>query len=144
MKRCTYCFRYARNNTTFCTTCGRSFNVKICSRGHLNPRGVSFCAECGSGELSTPAPPAGWLFHVSEWVLRLAITAGMVAMILAFALGFIYALDWTTIAPRLALLIFATVVLYWSTTMLPGPIKKVSKFAGKRAWEAMTNRRKTK
>lgn len=141
MKRCTACFRYGRSNTQYCSHCGRSFNVRICPRGHINPRGVSFCTECGSADLSTPGPPAGFLFYLSDWALKLMIFAGLGIVFLTLALGLIYFIDWSAIAPRLALLAVMLGFLYWTTTLLPGPVKKLGKAAGKAVWKGMTDRK---
>jgi DNA-directed RNA polymerase subunit RPC12/RpoP len=46
----------------FCATCGRTYDVKLCPRLHMNPRGVEICSKCGSRDLSTPQPkiPMSW------------------------------------------------------------------------------------
>lgn len=129
MKRCTYCFRYSISEHPFCSRCGRSFDVRLCSRGHISPRGADFCGECGSGELSTPAPPATFLFHVSQWALRVTIAFTVIIIALLAVLALIYTLDWSAIAPRLLWLVLTVAFLYWTTTLLPGPIRKVGKFA---------------
>lgn len=143
MKRCTYCFRYSRRQTPYCTTCGRTFNVRICSRGHSNTRGVEFCAECGSADLSTPAPPAGLLFTLSGWALRILIVSVIGIVILSAALGLIHTVDWNAIAPHLGMLILVFGFLYWTTTLLPGPIKKVGHIAARHAAKTLTNKRRS-
>ena len=117
MKRCTSCFRFHPGTPTFCSYCGRSFDVRICSRGHRNPRGVQFCAECGSADLSTPAPPASFLHHLSGFVLYLFLSLTIALVLL---LGF----------------------LYWTTTLLPGPIRKLGKAAGRQVWKSMRKDKK--
>src|SRR5262245_39083161 len=131
MRRCTYCFRYAPGSPTYCTTCGRSYGVRICSRGHVNGRGAQFCAECGSEELSVPAPPEGWLARLSRWSLQLLFGAAIGLTIVSAVLGIFYLIDWTAIMSRLVLLFLALGFLYWTTTLLPGPIKKIAKTSGK-------------
>lgn len=143
MKRCPQCFRYALGDPPFCPTCGRSFNVRICSRGHINDRGVTFCAECGSADLSTAAPAPGFLFRLSELCLHVLIVLTFVVVVLAAALGCIYWLDWSQITPRLLLLVLLLGLAYWAMTLLPGPVKKLGKAAGKHALKsAMNHRRK--
>src|SRR4051812_26152575 len=105
MKRCTHCFRYSLGGPTFCNHCGRTFDVKICSRGHRNSRGAQFCSECGSQEMSTPAPPADFLFRLSQLTLRIALVLFISVVLLAAVLGILYSLDWNAIAPRLTLLV---------------------------------------
>jgi hypothetical protein len=38
----------------YCHNCGKTYNVKLCSRGHINPRSANVCSQCGSREMSTP------------------------------------------------------------------------------------------
>jgi hypothetical protein len=142
MKRCTACFRYALGDPPYCNHCGRSYDVRLCPRGHENPRGASFCGACGSGDLSTPAPPAGFLFAFSQAVLRVAVPVVVVLIGITAVLGLLVALDWSAITPRLILLVMMLGILYWTTTLLPGPVKKVSKAAGKTVWKAVTKSRK--
>ncbi len=144
MKRCTHCFRYSVGDPTYCNHCGRSFNVRICARGHINARGATFCAECGSGDLSTPAPPAPFLFHLTQWVLRVMGTVAVVIVAGTAVLGLLYSLDWSAIAPRLVLLGLMLAFLYWTTTLVPGRIKKVGKAVGKHVVQAMSKKRKSK
>src|SRR3954464_6686332 len=101
MRRCTSCFRFQPGTPTFCSYCGRSFDVRICARGHRNPRGVHFCAECGSADLSTPAPPASFLHHLSGIVLYLFATLISAVAVVAVALAAIRSIDFSTIAAPL-------------------------------------------
>src|SRR5712691_8464798 len=106
MRRCTACFRFHPGHPTFCSYCGRSFGVRICSRGHHNPRGVAFCSECGSTDLSTPAPPASLLHRLSGLALYLfaAFTVALIALVAGLAL--INAIDWNALsAPLVALVL---------------------------------------
>src|SRR4051794_22701042 len=119
MRRCTACFRFHPGTPTFCAYCGRSFDVRICSRGHRNPRGVQFCAECGSADLSTPAPPASWLHHVSGVVLYLCSALSIALIVLTAVLAVIYSIDWSALTPSLVGLVLMVGLLYWTTTVLP-------------------------
>lgn len=142
MKRCTACFRYSLGDPLYCNHCGRSYEVRLCPRGHRNPRGAAFCAECGSGDLSTPGPPATFLFRLSQVVLRAFVPLTVVIVGGTLVLGMLYSLDWSAIAPNLVSLVLMLAVLYWTTTLLPGPVRKVGKAAGKALWHAATHRRK--
>src|SRR5436190_21628706 len=105
MRRCTYCFRFHPGARTFCSTCGRSFDVRICSRGHRNPRGVHFCAECGSADLSTPAPPASFLHHLSSVVLVVFTSLTITLLLASLVLTALSRIDWTALAPSLGALV---------------------------------------
>ena len=137
MRRCTYCFRFHSGSPTFCSHCGRSFDVRICSRGHRNPRGVQFCSECGSADLSTPTPPASLLHHLSGAVLYLFSALAVILIAGGAALALFYNIDWNALMPRLLALVLMLGFLYWTTTLLPGPIRKLGKAAGKQVMKSV-------
>ena len=137
MRRCTSCFRFHPGTPTFCSYCGRSFDVRICSRGHRNPRGVQFCAECGSSDLSTPAPPASFLHHLSGFVLYLFSGVVIGIVIVTAVLGVLYSIDWSALSGPLVALVLMLGFLYWTTTLLPGPVKKLGKAAGRQVVQSM-------
>jgi hypothetical protein len=130
MRRCTYCYRFHPGSPTFCAHCGRSFGVRICSRGHANHRTALFCHDCGSADLSTPAPAASLLFRFSGLALYGIAIVAVSALVLAFVLAVINSLDPQVVMGPLVSLVLMLGFLYWTTTLLPGPIKKVGKAAG--------------
>jgi hypothetical protein len=132
MRRCTSCFRFHPGTPMFCNHCGRSFDVRICPRGHRNPRAVEFCSECGSADLSTPAPPASWLHWLSGLALYgfATLTAGVLALVIALAA--LQSIDFQALAGPLVSLVLMLGFLYWTTTLLPGPVKKVGRAIGRR------------
>src|SRR5436190_1396991 len=136
MRRCTSCFRFHPGTPTFCSYCGRSFDIRICARGHRNPRGVQFCAQCGSADLSTPAPPASILHHVSGFVLYLFSVLTIVLIALAASLALIHSIDWSRVVSPLVSLVLIIGFLYWTTTLLPGPVKKLGKAAGRQVMKS--------
>jgi hypothetical protein len=142
MKRCNYCFRYALDQPTFCPYCGRSYDVRLCPRGHVNPRNVQFCATCGSDELSTPAPPESLLGRLSRWTLKITLYMTAAVMLMAIGAGLVASLDWSMLAQPLVALLLMLGVIYWTTTLLPGPIKKVGKAAGRQIAKSVKSRRK--
>lgn len=137
MRRCTSCFRFHPGSPTFCSYCGRSFDVRICARGHHNPRGVQFCAECGSADLSTPAPPASFLHHLSGVVLYLFSGIAVGLFLMAAVLGLVYSIDWSALSGPFMMLALMLGVLYWTTTLLPGPVKKLGKAAGRQVMKSI-------
>jgi|HubBroStandDraft_6_1064221.scaffolds.fasta_scaffold951021_2 hypothetical protein len=56
MRYCTNCKKLTAGKPLYCNFCGRSYGVKLCPRGHANPRAAEACSECGSTELSMPSP----------------------------------------------------------------------------------------
>ena len=142
MRRCTYCFRFHPGSPTYCSHCGRSFDVRICSRGHRNPRGVQFCTECGSSDLSTPTPPGSFLHYVSGFVLYAFVALAVLLIVGSGVLALFYSLDWSALGPSLLRLVLVVAFLYWTTTLLPGPIRKVGRAAGKAVMKAVIKRHK--
>ncbi|MGH9611788.1 MAG: hypothetical protein ACRD4P_01760 [Bryobacteraceae bacterium] len=71
MKYCYNCNRITPGEPLFCSSCGRSYNVKLCPRLHPNPRTAEVCSRCGSRDLSTPQPRVPWWAPVLEFVLTL-------------------------------------------------------------------------
>ena len=58
MRICTNCWHITTGKPVYCNRCSSSYNVKLCSRQHVNPRAARACSECGSTELSRPQPKA--------------------------------------------------------------------------------------
>jgi hypothetical protein len=65
----------------FCQFCGRTYNVKLCPKHHPNPRTAQVCSQCGSRELTIPAPriplwlrPLFFLLTVLPGILLLVVS----------------------------------------------------------------------
>lgn len=56
MKFCYQCGRMTPGKPLFCNFCGRSYDLKLCPRLHVNPRHAEVCSQCGSRDFSTPQP----------------------------------------------------------------------------------------
>jgi hypothetical protein len=56
VKRCRTCAHVTAGDPTFCPSCGGSYDLRICSRGHSNSRSASACGECGARDLSNAQP----------------------------------------------------------------------------------------
>lgn len=81
MRYCTNCQKLTAGEPSFCNSCGRSFDVRLCPSRHPNPRAAQVCATCGSRDLSTPHPrialwsaPLVWILTVFPGILLLVIT----------------------------------------------------------------------
>ena len=59
---CYACGHATGGEPLFCNSCGRSYDVKLCPRLHVNPRLAETCSQCGSRDLSIPQPrvPLAW------------------------------------------------------------------------------------
>src|ERR1019366_3163906 len=53
------CKKLTAGKPPYCNFCGRTYGVRLCPCGHKNPRVAETCSECGSSELSSPAPQRG-------------------------------------------------------------------------------------
>jgi len=63
MRYCHNCHRVTTGEPLFCQFCGSTYDAKLCPARHLNPRSAEFCSQCGSRDLSTPAPRIAWWFR---------------------------------------------------------------------------------
>ena len=141
MKRCNACRRYAADHPPFCPYCGRSYSVRLCPRGHVSPRHVEYCAQCGSGDLSTPAPPDDVLVTLSRWTLRLVLWVALFAAAGASVAGILAALDWQQLAGPLIVLGLFYGLLTRTSTLLPGPLRSAGRTAGRGIRTVMRNKR---
>ena len=87
MKYCYHCDRVTIGEPLFCNFCGRSYDVKLCPKLHVNSRRTLFCSQCGSRELSSPQPrvPAWakvllFLLMLILGLILVAISAGLVVL----------------------------------------------------------------
>jgi len=125
MKYCANCNRITAGKPLFCNFCGRSYNVKLCPRLHVNPRNAEACAHCGSRDLSTPQP------RVPFWATAVEFLASLVpGLILAVLTIGALAVFSTAVArqPELLasgmLLLVAVGVLWWVWSLIPAWIRK--------------------
>jgi hypothetical protein len=141
MRRCTSCFRFQPGRPTYCAYCGRSFDVRLCPRGHRSPRHVEFCAECGSADLSTPSPAPSALHRVSGALLYLVGAAVLVIVVCTVALALLQLVDFEALGGPLLGLLVMLGFLYWTTTLLPGPVKRLGRSAARHAWRSTRRKR---
>jgi len=73
MKYCYHCGKMTAGEPLYCSSCGRTYDVKLCPRQHVNPRGAEVCSKCGSRELSTPQPKVPMSLRLLAILLRLGI-----------------------------------------------------------------------
>jgi len=75
MKYCYECGHITAGEPLFCNSCGRSYDVKLCPRLHVNPRSAEVCAQCGSRDLSVPQPKVSFLWRVFGFLVRVSLGA---------------------------------------------------------------------
>src|SRR5216684_3959120 len=75
MKYCYECGSTTAGEPLFCNYCGRSYDVKLCSKLHMNPRLAEACSQCGSRDLSTPQPNVPLRWHIFAFLGQWASAA---------------------------------------------------------------------
>ena len=83
MKYCYNCNRVTIGEPLFCNFCGRSYDIKLCHKLHVNPRYAEACSHCGSRELSTPQPKVP--FWATILLFFLSLVPGLLLAILSIA-----------------------------------------------------------
>lgn len=104
MKYCRSCFHLSAGNPAFCPSCGGSYDVKRCPRGHPNNRSALACAECGSRELSLPQPARRAVVRTILFFARVVLGPALLAGTVVFAT------------------MFSAAILHDPSTLLPGMI----------------------
>lgn len=110
MKYCYSCRRISPGGPRFCTWCGKSYDVKLCPRLHVNPRGAVVCAQCGSRDLSAPQLDSRlrFLLRVVGWILVLLLTFISICYLIWFA-SLVFADPDELLGPMLVGLLLSTV-----------------------------------
>ena len=125
MRYCPQCRRLTAGDPLYCTHCGATYDARLCPARHLNHRNAQVCAECGSRDLSTPAPRLPlWLrpllFAVALFpgvLLALLLVMVVLAMLHEIATN-------GQIQAELVVLLLALVFLWWIYIHLPKFIHK--------------------
>ena len=73
MKYCFACGALTSGEPKYCGKCGCTYDVKLCPRHHVNPRGAEVCSACGSKDLSKPQPHIPAAIRLLALMTRLAI-----------------------------------------------------------------------
>ena len=92
MRYCNQCHRMTVGEPLFCNFCGRSYDLKLCSSRHVNPRSAEICSQCGSRDLSTPHPKVPLFFAILLAVLPFFPGLILLGLTILFAISFIEAL----------------------------------------------------
>jgi hypothetical protein len=126
MKFCYECGRITAGEPSYCNFCGRSYDVKLCNRGHVNPRIAEVCSQCGSRELSTPQPKVSGWWRVLEFLVR--VGAGVLFVLISLY-AFLIAVQEVLRRPEFQMGLFALGILigllWWMWSQLPEWFRKV-------------------
>jgi hypothetical protein len=70
MKYCYACGHTTGGEPRFCNFCGRSYDVKLCPKLHVNTRRAQACSKCGSQDLSIPQPEVPLLWRLCAFLVE--------------------------------------------------------------------------
>jgi hypothetical protein len=88
MKRCRTCSHLTAGKPSFCPSCGGSYDRRVCSKGHANPRSAIACGVCGSQDLSNPQPQRRFVLVAGFAILKAIMGSALLAGTILFALSF--------------------------------------------------------
>lgn len=132
MRLCTNCYQITAGKPLFCNRCGRSYNVRLCSRLHVNPRPAKICSECGSKDLSTPQPKV--FFLLRPLVFLIGLGPGIL-FLLAAGIYLVFYIQKLLSDPNgllpLMCIGFSLGFLFFIWMMLPGALKNFFKAIGR-------------
>ncbi len=81
MRLCANCYQITAGKPLFCNKCGRSYNIRLCSHFHRNPRAAQICSQCGSKDLSMPQPKVPLLLR--PFVFLIGLRPGLLFLLIA-------------------------------------------------------------
>ena len=138
MRYCPQCHRLTTGEPLFCNHCGATYDAKLCPARHLNPRNAEVCSQCGSRDLSTPAPRlALWLRPV---LFGLSLLPGVLLalVLLMVAIGIINQIATNGQVQVQILVLFLLLALLWFIYI------HIPKFIQKALRSLWTSRKKDK
>jgi len=126
MRLCTNCYQITTGKPLFCNRCGRSYNVRLCPRLHVNPRPAKICSSCGSKDLSVPQPKASLLFLPLTLLIRMGPGVLLLLALCVFMVFYVRDLvnNPNNLLPMMSLGL-ALSLLFVCWMMLPGFLKSL-------------------
>src|SRR6266404_8956046 len=122
MKYCFNCNRLTAGEPLFCNSCGGSFDVKLCSRLHVNPRSAQVCSQCGSHDLSTPQPKVPFWGKALLRLVPVGAAILLVIVSLAFLADLLHEL---ANRPQVAFVLAVSIgFLWWCWSQIPRSIRQ--------------------
>jgi hypothetical protein len=120
MRYCHNCHKTTTGEPMFCHFCGFTYDAKLCPARHINPRWAIVCSQCGSRDLSTPAPPVP--FWLKPLLLVASLLPGLVLaglLVLAAISVFQEVLTNQAIQGQLVAAILVLALFWWLYLQLP-------------------------
>ena len=120
MKYCYACGQVTGVEPFFCNFCGRSYDVKLCPRLHLNPRLAEACSQCGSRDLSIPQPRVPILWRLLAFLAQAIFGLLLLSLSIPLTAVLLNDLSRRSVPPaRLLIGMFGLIVLWSLWVMLP-------------------------
>jgi RNA polymerase subunit RPABC4/transcription elongation factor Spt4 len=120
MRYCPQCHRLTTGDPLYCDHCGSTYDAKLCPARHINPRNAEVCAQCGSRDLSTPAPRLPpWLRPV---LFGLSLVPGVLLALLLIMVAIGIVSEVVTngqIQAELLVVLLLLVLLWWCYIHVP-------------------------
>lgn len=116
MRYCNSCRKVTSGDPAYCNYCGKSYDIKLCGRGHPNNRSADVCSTCGSRELSTPHPKPSWKLRIFQVCALIVPFVVLTVLTLAYIGVFVRALflNSSSLLPLMLLgLVLALLWLLW-------------------------------
>ena len=120
MRYCHNCHKTTTGEPLFCQSCGRTYDAKLCPARHINPRWAEVCSECGSRDLSTPAPRVPW--WLAPLLLAASLLPGLILLLLLVMVivGIVHELLTNQqIQAQLVAVLLVLALLWWLYLQLP-------------------------
>ncbi len=134
MRYCTRCCHItAGEDPLFCNHCGSSYDAKVCPARHVNPRTAEVCSECGSRDLSTPAPPLNAL--TASILKAVTYLPGVFLVLFSILLlaGFVNALAHDgRVQLQLLVLTLLVGIFWWIYSLLPPFLRRLFRWPWRR------------
>jgi hypothetical protein len=113
MRYCPQCHRSTTGEPLYCNHCGASYDAKLCPARHLNPRHAEVCSQCGSRDLSTPAPSLPLWLRPLLFSLSLVPGVLLALLLVLVAVGIVTELATNGQLQAQLLVLFLLLALLW-------------------------------
>ncbi len=97
MKFCPHCHRWNPGQPQRCRYCGRTWAVRICTAGHINPADAQFCGECGRPNMSEPAGPMPLILRLFT-IVKVITIVFLVLLVVAGLGSSVRNTNWSSLA----------------------------------------------
>lgn len=120
MRYCHNCHKLTTGEPLFCHACGSTYDAKLCPARHINPRWAVVCSQCGSRDLSTPAPRVPLGFRLLLLAGALVPGVFLALLLVLAAVGVLRAvLSNQAVQAQLIVLILVLSLAWWLYLQLP-------------------------